>query len=320
MNQYCIHSKQSSGSAHSFCQDHYRVLRHGDHLILVVADGHGGTAYTRSDIGASFACAAAEAVLLDGTEPASVPAAIKDRYDAMVADHLNRHPLCQWETDHLGDTPPHGVYGATLLAAVLSDQGTDLYQLGDGEIHTLNQAGAFLPELPADDHCQGNLTSSLANNRDFVLNHFRVSHCDIPVAAIMLFSDGCDGGFLQIAQALTDPENLKSHLQAVFHRTDRGDDQTLLLAYDPEIIADESFQLCLRSAVQTAQAEARKATKAEQDRLELARLREYLSKALGIAQQMQRTGNPSLPVFLETIKPSYRRFEALTAQYSKLPE
>lgn len=317
MKHYLIHPLQKRGSRHSFCQDYYVTAHHEKRMILVVSDGHGAATYTRSGWGANFACNAMVEVLQSGIAPADVPAAVKDLYDVLVAEHLAEHPLADWEVERVGNDPHCAVYGATLLAACITPNGTDLYQLGDGEIHALDASGSFLPALPEDELCRGNLTTSIAHNRDFALKHFRTMHYDAPVTAIMLMSDGCDGGFLRTANALSDTPQLENTLRAMLRTTDRGDDQTVLLAYDPGAVNTEDFHHGLTDAVLEAQKKARRARKAMRELEELEQLRCFLNLAYRNIERMRAESNPRLQAYADSLVPSYERFMQLSEKIQK---
>ncbi len=311
MKQYLIHPLQKRGSHHCFCQDYYVTAHHEDRMILVVSDGHGAATYTRSGWGANFACNAMVEVLQSEIAHADVPAAVKDRYDALVAEHMAEHPLADWEVERVGNDPHCAVYGATLLAACITPNGTDLYQLGDGEIHAVDESGSFLPDLPEDELCRGNLTTSIAHNREFALKHFRTMHYDAPVTAIMLMSDGCDGGFLRTANALSDTAQLENNLRAMLRATNRGDDQTVLLAYDPGAVNTEAFRHGLTDAILEAQKEARRARKAMRELEEFERLRSYLKLAYRNIKRMGKQNDPRLQEYLDSLAPSYERYMQL---------
>lgn len=315
MIHYNMFAWQKTGSAHCTCQDRYRALRLEDRLILVVADGHGGRPYTRSALGADFGCSAAVAALREEVEGGDIPAAIKDRYDAMVAEHLACHPLEDDELERVGDLPHPVVYGTTLLAAVLTLDSTELYQLGDGEIHILKADGTFFPALPDDDGCRGNMTTSLANNREFALSHFRHARYQEPTAALMMFSDGCDGGLLRAAAGLAEPPALLAHLENMLHRTNHGDDQTFLLTYDPGIVEKDSFREGLSAALQTMRAEAKRRKREQRDWEEYKRLCSYLNLALRKANRMARRNDPELEAYMKALKPSYKRYMQLRARF-----
>ena len=307
MQNYTTQTLQKTGSRHRCCQDRYAVHQEEGLLIMVVCDGHGGRPYCRSGLGARFAAAAAVAVLKSETEVAQIPAAIKDRYDAMVKKHLAARPLNHWEALRAEDMPRHLVYGTTLLAAVIKDRGATVYQLGDGEIHAVSPQGELLPDLPEDTSCRGNLTSSLACNRDFALAHFRTAHYE-NVGALLMLSDGCDNGFLQAMAALADFPNQTPGFDAMLTATDRGDDQTMLLAYDPEALRRDSVRETLKDNISAIREARRQKQLALQEREEYLQLANYMELALRKAARLRQEGNPALKDFLKTLQPSYLRY------------
>lgn len=311
MADHIVHIFQRTGAAHRFCQDRYRVIRHGDRLVLAAADGHGGRPYVRSSLGARIACAAAEAALTGQLDPAEIPAAIKDRYDALVARHLALRPLEGWELERLGDRPPAEAYGTTLLAALITPTRTGLVQLGDGDLHALGFDGAFLPGLAGDDNCRGNLTTSLANSRDHVLARFRTAWYEHPAAAVVMFTDGCDGGLLQAVEAVAAPSGPEQELHRLLRETSRGDDQTVLLVYAPEITGDEEFRAALAGHLARMREELRRKRQERRDRVEYSELQNYLLLALRKAERMNKANDPGLMEYLEKLRPSILRMTEL---------
>lgn len=302
---------QRTGSAHRFCQDRYRVIRCGDRLILVAADGHGGRPYVRSGLGARIACAAAEAALAGQMDPAEIPAAIKDHYDALVTKHLALRPLESWELERLGDRPAAEAYGTTLLAAVITPSCTGLMQLGDGDLHALGFDGAFLSGLTEDTNCRGNLTTSLANGRDHVLARFRTAWFDQPAAAVVMFTDGCEGGLLRAVEAVAAPSGPEEELQCLLRETARGDDQTVLLACVPEITGDEEFRVALAGHLAQMREDLRRQRQKRRERVELAELENYLLLAMRKAERMSKANDPGLMEYLEKLRPSILRMNEL---------
>ena len=313
-----VRAVRRTGSAHRHCQDRYRVISDGDRLILAVADGHGGRPYVRSGLGARMACAAAAEVLLNCPDPAQIPGAIKDRYDGLVARHLALRPLADWELERLGGRPPAEAYGTTLLAALVGPDSTGLFQLGDGDLHALDLRGDFFPALPADAACVGNLTTSLASGRDHVLAHFRAAWFPAPAAALVMFTDGCDGGLLRAVRALADPEGPEEQLRELFRETAHGDDQTLLLVCSPE--ADgEDFRAGLGENIRRMEEKRRLQRQERRDRAEYAELKSYLRLALRKAERMRRSGDPALGAYLDKLEPSFRRMNELRERLEPTP-
>lgn len=310
MKDYQIHALQVTGSGHRLCQDHYRIYRSDDRMILIAADGHGAPSYTRSGLGARIACAAAEAVLKEKAA-GNIPAAIKDRYDTMVAKHLALRPLADWELERLKEDPQRAVYGATLLAAVIEPDSTTLYQLGDGEIYALDAGGNFLPELPEDDFCLGTMTTSLSNGRAFVLARFRVRHYPCPAAAVLLFTDGCKGGLPVAATGLTGQAEPREGLEAMIQATCNGDDQTVLLACNGQAVLQESFRTGLRASLAAKAEEARQQKRIAKYREELEQLDCFLLLAARNVKRLRKRCDPQLEEYLLSLKPSFDRFAQL---------
>ena len=311
MTGYDVRSLQETGSAHRSCQDRYRIIRDEDRLILICADGHGGKAYTRSGLGARFVCAAAAEILRANTPDAQVAGAIKARYDRMVAAHLARRPLEDWEWNRLGQRPPHVVYGTTMLAAVITRTGLAMYQLGDGDIHAIRCDGSFFPPMADDSGCQGNLTTSFANSADVVARHFRMQRYDEPAAALVMFSDGCEGGLTPAVTGLLDLPALQTHLEDTLDQTRHGDDQTLLVAYHPATVYAAPFQEALTATLEARHREEKRRKQELRHRAELIELRTYLSLAIRRAEQMEARGAPELAEFLERLAPCYERYNRL---------
>lgn len=320
MTEHIVHAIQRTGSAHRVCQDRYMVVRHGDRLVLAACDGHGGKPYVRSGLGARLACAAVKNVLTQPTLPPDIPAAIKDCYDAMVARHRAFRPLEDWELERLGSRDPAEAYGTTLLAALITPESTVLLQMGDGDLHALRTNGTFFPALPADENCQGNLTSSMANSRDCVLSHFRCARFEEPAAAVMMFTDGCDGGLLQTAGAALDLEGAEGLLRQMFRDTSRGDDQTVILACAPGSGNDEVFRTNLDKSLSRMRYDIRRRRQEARDREEFARLDNYLRLALKKAGRMLRRGDPEFEAYMDKLKPDFLRMKELQKRMRPLSD
>ena len=268
---YITCALQEAGYSHRHCQDRFRLEHSENALILAVADGHGGAAYTRSGLGARFACAAAVEVL-GAMDCVDVPAAIKDRYDALVAKHLTHRPLEDWQKAHLKGDPDEAAYGTTLLAARITEDGTWLYQLGDGHILALDADGSLLPTMPEDLDCFLNRSSSLCYDRKRALRKFRTLHFPQPVAAVVLMTDGCDGGTCQalLAAAEEAPAQL---LEQMLRATASGDDQTCVLAVSDRVTPE--FREAVAATVQSLRLEAKRRKRLEREEEERRRQQEY---------------------------------------------
>lgn len=216
--------------AHRPCQDRYLVCQTGDRLILAVADGHGGSFYCRSNVGARYACEAAVEILKDTTVPWEfVPRRIKALYDSKVEAHLLEKPLTDDERILVNGQLDRIAYGSTLLTVCITPEGVFRAQVGDGEMHVLTASGNFLEDLPEDDNCVGFFTTSLVS--PFAANQFRWSFAPESPAIAVLYTDGYVSNQSRPWEVLGLAKTLPKKIpQEVLDAGKRGDDQTILLA------------------------------------------------------------------------------------------
>ncbi len=148
-------------------------------LVAVVADGHGGARYVRSDVGSAMAVAAAVAVARSameqlGADPATaeiarvltdeVPRALVDAWRAEVAAHHRAHPFTDEERARGAadlDADPHMSYGATLVLALLGADWAGFVQIGDGDLSVVLDGGRVDAPVPGDERLVGGETTSL---------------------------------------------------------------------------------------------------------------------------------------------------------------
>ena len=228
-------------AAHRPCQDRYLVCQTYDRLILAVADGHGGSFYCRSNVGARYACEAAVEILKDTTVPWElVPLRIKALYDSKVESHLLKKPLSEDERILVNGQLDRIAYGSTLLTVCITPEGVFRAQVGDGEIHVVTASGNFLEDLPEDDNCVGFFTTSLVS--PFATDQFRWSFDRETPAVAVLYTDGYlslksrPWEVLDLAKTL--PDKIP---QEVLDAGKRGDDQTVLVAIHFESVKTPSF-------------------------------------------------------------------------------
>jgi serine/threonine protein phosphatase PrpC len=181
-----------------------------DCLVAAVSDGHGGARYVRSDVGSNAAVDIAvthlQAVLQDsdGFSPVDVlrreVPGIVAAWRAEVAGHHADHPFTAAEVATAGgaDLEAHPVlaYGATLLIAVISDDGVGLAQIGDGDALVRTSGFATRP-VPGDDRLVASETTSLC--LDTAVDDFRYG--SLPGSAeadlVLLASDGYGNSFAE---------------------------------------------------------------------------------------------------------------------------
>lgn len=237
---------------HKPCQDRLCHVQTPDFTLVAVADGHGSAEYTRSGLGARFAVYAAQKILPSDAPDEEVVADIKWLYDHLVARHLSRHPLSDREMALLSAAKLHPVsaYGCTLAVAVIdyAHNSTTRYCLGDSGVFCIDTSGHFPPPLPEDPACVGSATSSMCQSPETVKQHFRIQHLDgsIMAAAVGVYSDGAEAEEWRAAEALFDDEaseeSMENRVEKLLKMCDHGDDQTFVLAVDPEAVTTDDFR------------------------------------------------------------------------------
>lgn len=188
--------------------------------VLCVADGHGGSEYTRSDIGARRAVEQAQMLLANELLPRIpddsalmdlvgfkrhldqwLPKELVKRWLASIYEHATDHPLPENKTSAQPDAPVERRYGATLLAALLTPRLHLYIQLGDGDILTISAKGEITcPPFEVDSHLFANHTTSLCSKEAwrFVRIHFQPI-VDRPPVFVMLATDGYANSFAEDA-------------------------------------------------------------------------------------------------------------------------
>ena len=155
------------------CQDFCLVENiSNDILVAVVADGHGGDAYVKSDVGSKKACE----VLLELTKEYLKFGGKFTLMDKLKSPKFKEELIDRWQnavlTDYKAENPEiketEGQiirkYGTTLLFAVLTKENIVLGQLGDGAILLFNdnqQSQIF----KRHDQKMTSQTSSMASGR-----------------------------------------------------------------------------------------------------------------------------------------------------------
>lgn len=196
----------------------YAPAHREDNLILAVADGHGAPRYFRSHKGAKLAVKLAVEILQDfaadgdaAVELATLPDKIDGRlprtlvraWQSAVRHDLVAHPFTATEQEiwdkhqRKEDEDPVSVYGATLLAALITPQYLLLLQLGDGDILIVDSAGRVgRPPLPDDPRLIANQTTSLCRPTAWQdMRAYFQAFTARPPALVMLATDGYSNSF-----------------------------------------------------------------------------------------------------------------------------
>lgn len=244
---------------HKPCQDRLCHVQTPDFTLVAVADGHGSAEYTRSGLGARFAVYAAQKILPSDAPDEEVVGDIKWLYDHMVARHMARHPLSEREMGLLSAARLHPVaaYGCTLAVAVIdyAHNSTTRYCLGDSGVFSIDTSGHFPPPLTDDPACVGSATSSMCQSPETVKQHFRIQHLGGILAAVGVHSDGAEAEDWRAADVLfstgdeASEEPMETRVEKLLKLTDHGDDQTFVLAVDPEAVTTDDFQAGLAEEI-----------------------------------------------------------------------
>lgn len=186
--------------------------------VIVVADGHGGCDYFRSDRGSKFITQAATAELMDFAAETTVlhlrGAAERKQLMYKLFDRILTRWREQIEADifddpfsesqmenvspkikeeYLAGKNVETAYGTTLIAAIITEKYWVVIQLGDGRCVAIRADGSCEQPVRLDERCQNNLTTS-ACDKD-AIKEFRYSFSEQMPAAVFAFTDGVEAAF-----------------------------------------------------------------------------------------------------------------------------
>lgn len=186
--------------------------------VIVVADGHGGADYFRSDRGARFIVQATAATLMEfGAE--TTAAQLRDLGERKtLLRALFEKILARWQEciqadlfdDPISESQMEGVsqsarqqylagegieraYGTTMIAALVTEHYWVGLQQGDGRCIAVRTDGTCEQPIPWDARCEANITTSICDEN--AADEFRHCFSENPPAAIFLCSDGVDNAY-----------------------------------------------------------------------------------------------------------------------------
>lgn len=211
------------------CQDSARVYTGKGVAIAAVSDGHGSAKHFRSAAGSEMATRVAIRSLCDfcernggldaifdpdgagaclsGTTSGSTGAPSPENaarriaaniicgWNSEIAAHIAFAPLSDSERkicESFGGIPTEVIYGATLIAAAVTEKGVFGLQIGDG-CFDASAGGTISCPMPDDAKLMGNLTTSLCDSD--AISSFRWFYKSGRADGIMLSSDGLIGSF-----------------------------------------------------------------------------------------------------------------------------
>lgn len=194
------------------CQDSARIFTSEGFAVAAVSDGHGSEKHFRSAVGSEMATRIAIRSVCDFSErnggldrlfrsdpdntARRIAANMICGWNGEISAHLGLFPLTPHEQavcDKYGGIPAESMYGATLIAAAVTNQGYFGLQIGDGTLCALS-GGEMTTPMPADAALIGNLTTSLCDSD--AISSFRYFYISGKTEGLMLSSDGLINSFL----------------------------------------------------------------------------------------------------------------------------
>jgi len=243
------------GAAHRrkgvVCQDASRVAtlrgRQGASLqVLLVADGHGGRRYSRSDVGSRLACDQALAAVAAALEHTplddrsawlallcqGLPITIQERWGDAVQAHWQQQPA---------ETPfDLSLYGTTLGVLLLAPDWWGCTGLGDWDLAQVGAAGPALVSEEVLPASAGEATASLCQPDAARLWPSRARLEPLPAAgppfSLVLSTDGVrkscatDADFLELCSQIAAVQNAEELGQGLADITTRGSGDDLSVA------------------------------------------------------------------------------------------
>lgn len=234
------------------CQDYSACIEDEGYTCIVVSDGHGGDDYIRSDKGAEFAVKAAIDCIVNFISSVKIEQLRSDNarllvqlaksiisaWNDKVWSHYSQVKLTEQEQDKLSEKAKQkyivkqkieSLYGATLIAVVVTDEYWFGLHIGDGKCVVKDYDGIFRQPIPWDEKCFLNATTSICDSD--ALDNFRSYFDEAVPAAIFIGSDGIDDCFANDAQL----NNLYDAIIASFGHNGFDDALTELKDYIPRL-------------------------------------------------------------------------------------
>lgn len=195
------------------CQDSSGHYSDDLMAVIVVADGHGGDNYPRSDRGSKFAVEATIAAVREFVKTVEENAIdISDDSDCYL-EQLAKNILANWyaavdldlemypfleeelllvdekyKNRYMSGEKQEKAYGTTLIAACHTKDYWFGLQIGDGKCVCIAKDSSMFEPIPWDDDCKANITTSICDSE--AIDEFRYSFMrECPVATLM----GTDG-------------------------------------------------------------------------------------------------------------------------------
>lgn len=244
------------------CQDNAGGRYYERYGAAVVADGHGGTKYIRSDIGSRFAVESAlntiDAFMADydaftraiRANSSYILTKIGEQFFARWTDKIEayhrEHPLTPEETEKISDDQSMSLYtfyGSTILAAVMAEDYYYGFLVGDGGFVVVNEEACV--SIPIEDqNSYANYVSSICSRNAF--DAFASFYREGTPLCLAVSTDGLIKSFgseedfknyhVLLSASLQDLDKCRESIEKNFRkRTSQGsgDDISISLVTDP---------------------------------------------------------------------------------------
>lgn len=249
------------------CQDASAYKVGNGFAAAVVADGHGGKKYFRSNVGSQCAVQAAlETIEHLYADPDEFDLRFRTDHKRLIKriekytirlwnekimDHLDANPvtpdeLNKFSYDEFGEIPTESYYGSTLVCAVIARGYCWGFQIGDGSLVAVFGDGEASMIMDYEESNPANITSSLCNANAFdMFDSFYVEKSPVAIVVStdgLYTSFGSDRDFLDyhtiIAGQLSDSgtflDSLKNNMKKRSH-FGTEDDISISCVYDKEL-------------------------------------------------------------------------------------
>lgn len=215
-------SMTSRGAVHikngTICQDVSGVVNNSDHIITAVCDGHGGTDYFRSHIGAYFAkeavfncmsdselfsyCKNADTKKHQDEIMIQLEKCIISEWNNSILNHYLQNPFTEAELSAISESSRKAyekgyfieqAYGTTLITSVITEDYWFCLHIGDGKCIAITDSQQCIQPVPWDERCYLNNTTSMCDmNAIGCFRHFFSR--ELP-NAVFIACDGVDNSF-----------------------------------------------------------------------------------------------------------------------------
>lgn len=255
------------------CQDSSAHFAAEDFSIAVVADGHGSKKHFRSNIGSQLAVDCTLTVIrrfyTDADEfnrqfplnhkliMRNIEKQIISEWNNKINEHLIENPITdaeisQFTPEEFKEIPIESYYGTTLVAAVMSENFTFGFQIGDGSLIAVFENGFTSMLIDYEESNPANITASMCNSNALsMFNSYYID--DKKIGAVFVSTDGLYTSFGSdlefynyhtiIADQLSESDTFaETVFKNVQKRTNYGtqDDISLSCVYDEELLKANS--------------------------------------------------------------------------------